>query len=173
MKRCCRRYASESLRGSGPRETCIGSSTTEGPQEQEALGGYGAPVLQTVGRAGRLRDGGEPVARQYTGHTDRLATVPADGLSRRPGPTRVGQVRQTRLSSRRSRRSVCRRDGTNDVPRSRFATVRVRTACPDYSRSQTHEPEWLPIELPEGGNEPLKHFLSTTPECARMKQWCS
>jgi len=53
------------------------------------------------------------------------------------------------------------REGTNTDLGSRFAAVRVRPASRAYNLTTPRAEEWLLIEWPEGGAEPLKYWLST------------
>jgi SRSO17 transposase len=61
-------------------------------------------------------------------------------------------------------RTVCWREGSNEILSSRFAAVRIRPASRDWKRSTPHPCEWLLIEWPEGEKEPTKYWLSTLPE---------
>ena len=66
--------------------------------------------------------------------------------------------------------SVTWREGTNTKLRSRFARVRVRAAHRDSTRGELREPQWLLIEWPKGGSEPLKYWLSTLGEDTTLER---
>jgi SRSO17 transposase len=55
------------------------------------------------------------------------------------------------------------REGTDEWLKSRFARVRVRPAHRDYRRDEPRPEEWLLIEWPEDGAEPVKYWFSTLP----------
>lgn len=66
--------------------------------------------------------------------------------------------------------TVTWREGSNTSLSSRFAAVRVHPAHRDYLGTERRPEEWLLIEWPEGGSEPIKYFLSTAPAEATLEQ---
>jgi len=69
----------------------------------------------------------------------------------------------------RAWRKVTWREGTNEVLQSRFATVRVRAAHRDHTRSTLRPEQWLLVEWPEGEPAPTKYWLSTLPASSSRK----
>lgn len=54
-------------------------------------------------------------------------------------------------------KTVTWREGSNVELASRFAAVRLRVASRDYNLTRPRPEEWLIVEWPEGGNDPLKY----------------
>ena len=86
---------------------------------------------------------------------------PSKNLRRAPGHTPVSVKALALALPGEAYQTVAWREGTNEALSSRFAAVRIRTACRDYWQSTQRPEEWLLIEWPEGDAEPLKYFLST------------
>ena len=102
--------------------------------------------------------------------------TPPMGCGRPPVPSRQGTQRQQPVLARelalslqpKTWQTVCWREGTKGMMRSRFAAVRVRAA--HRGCRGIRQPEWLLVEWPFDEKEPSRYWLSTLPEEVTLEE---